>query len=57
VGETLAKKALGAKDARQKWCKCCDEFTIMLDDEVKNNPRYQGIKMFPPHESSPPPTQ
>jgi len=57
VGETLAKKALGAPDARKAWCKCCDEFSIMVTDEVKNNPRYQGIRMLPSHESNPPPTE
>jgi hypothetical protein len=36
----MAKKALGSLEARKRWCKCCDELTIMLEEEVKNNPRY-----------------
>ena len=51
------KRLLGAPDARKDWCKCCDEFSIMVTDEVKKNPRYQGIRMFPSHESNPPPTE
>ena len=51
-----AKKALGAPELRQKWCKCCEEFGAMIQEEVKNNPRYQGIRMHW-NESSPPPTK
>ena len=29
-----------AKETRQLWCKCCDEFSDMLDAEVKRNPIY-----------------
>ena len=31
-----------AKIVRKQWCKCCDEFSIMLDDELKTNPRYNN---------------
>jgi len=33
------------KEARQKWGKCVDEFSEMLSQEVKTNPRYHGIRM------------
>ena len=55
MGAIVEKKALGAQDARKDWCKCCDEFSIMCAEEVKNNPRYQGIRMNISHESPPPP--
>ena len=40
-----AKKALGAPEARQKWCKCCDEFGEMISNEVKTNPRYNELNL------------
>ena len=36
----MAKKALGAPDAREKWGKCVTEFGEMISQEVKTNPRY-----------------
>ena len=33
------------KEARKNWSDCCDEFTEMLSQEVKTNPRYHGIRM------------
>ena len=42
-----AKKALGAPEARKKWCQCCDEFGEMVSQEVKTNPRYKGLQLFP----------
>ena len=50
----VAKKALGAPDARKDWCKCCDEFGIMVSEEVRNNPRYRNMKSFWTNESHPP---
>ena len=44
VGTLKAKKALGAPELREKWCKCCDEFGIMISEEVRTNPRYRNIK-------------
>ena len=44
VASFVGKKALGAPEAREKWCRCCDEFGIMVSEEAKNNPRYKGIK-------------
>ena len=41
-----AKKALGAPEARQKWCQCCDEFGEMISQEVKTNPRYNKLQLF-----------
>ena len=53
VGISMAKKDLGAPEARRAWCKCCDEFGIMVTEEVKTNPRYRGMKNYwnepPPH--------
>ena len=40
-----AKKALGAPEARQKWCQCCTEFGEMVSQEVKTNPRYNKLQM------------
>ena len=53
VVSPVAKKALGAPELRQKWCKCCDELGEMISWEAKNNPRYKGIKSFW-HEPPPP---
>ena len=41
------KKALGAPEARQIWCQCCDEFAEMISQEVKTNPRYNRLQLFP----------
>ena len=54
VGISVAKKALGAPDARKEWCKCCDEFSIMVSHEAKTNPRYNQLKTDW-NESPPPP--
>ena len=32
-------------EAREKWGKCCDEFSEMLSQEVRTNSRYHGIRM------------
>ena len=50
----MAKKALGAPDARRAWCKCCEEFGIMVSEEVKTNPRYKDMK-YEWNEPPPPP--
>ena len=58
VGISVAKKALGAPDARKAWCNCCDEFSIMITEEVKTNPRYiNAPKMFWSNEPPTPPTE
>ena len=54
VGISMAKKALGAPDARKVWCKCCDEFSIMCHEEAVNNPRYKDMK-YQWNEPPPPP--
>ena len=33
-----------AKDARQKWGQCVTEFGKMVSEEVRTNPRYNGIQ-------------
>jgi len=45
VGTLVAKKALGAPEARRRWCKCCEEHAEMLSEEVKTNPRYNKLRM------------
>ena len=40
VGITMAKKDLGAPEARKKWCNCVAELGEMVSEEVKTNPRY-----------------
>ena len=54
VGNSMAKKALGAPDARKVWCKCCDEFSTMIHHEVRTNPRYKNMKGY--WNESPPPS-
>ena len=44
VGISMAKKDLGAPEARKKWCNCVTEFGEMVSEEVKTNPRY-NLKM------------
>ena len=51
----MAKKALGAPDARRAWCKCCDEFGIMVSEEVRTNPRYKDMKNYWNEPPPPPP--
>tara|TARA_X000000950_G_scaffold48606_1_gene56590 strand:+ start:2369 stop:2524 length:156 start_codon:yes stop_codon:yes gene_type:complete len=36
----MAKKDLGAPEARKKWCNCVTEFGKILSEEVKTNPCY-----------------
>ena len=42
-----------AKILRKKWCQCCEEFGEMVSHEVKTNPRYKGIVLFPGKENPP----
>ena len=51
----MAKKALGAQDARREWCECADKLGEMISWEAKNNPRYKDMKMEWKHEPPPPP--
>ena len=44
VAYSLAKKALGAPEARDKWSKCCIELGEMVSEEVKINPRYNSMR-------------
>jgi len=44
VAHFVAKKALGAPDARENWSKCVKEFGEMISQEVKTNPRYRDIR-------------
>jgi hypothetical protein len=53
VESLVAKKALGARDARKKWCQCVDELSKMLHLEAINNPRYNNLKS---EWNEPPPT-
>ena len=46
VGISMAKKDLSAPEARKAWCKCCDEFGIMVSEEVRTNPRYKNMKNY-----------
>ena len=40
----MAKKAIGAPDARADWGKCVTEFGEMISQEVKTNSRYNSIR-------------
>ena len=55
VGTPVAKKAFGAPEAREQWCKCCDEFAVMCHEEATTNPRYCNMKMEWKNEPPPPP--
>ena len=44
VGTLVAQKALGAPEARKKWCNCVTEFGEMVSEEVKTNPRYNNMR-------------
>ena len=44
VAHFVAKKALGAPDARAEWGRCVTEFGEMISQEVKTNPRYTSIR-------------
>ena len=35
------------KELRQKWCQCASELGEMVSQEVKTNPRYKGLELFP----------
>ena len=52
-----AKKALGAPEARQKWCQCAHELGEMVSWEAKNNPRYKEVKFYWKNEPPSPPTE
>tara|TARA_B100002019_G_scaffold291498_1_gene311819 strand:+ start:494 stop:724 length:231 start_codon:yes stop_codon:yes gene_type:complete len=30
---------------RKEWCKCCDELSAMISQEVKTNPRYSKKRL------------
>ena len=36
-----------ATELRQQWCKCCLELGEMVSQELKTNPRYIGVELFP----------
>jgi hypothetical protein len=36
-----------AKDLRKQWCDCASELGRLVSDEVKTNPRYNDIELFP----------
>ena len=36
-----------SKELRRQWCQCCDEFSEMISQEVKTNPRYKDVELFP----------
>jgi hypothetical protein len=44
VAHFVAKKALGASDARAEWGKCVIEFGEMVSQELKTNSRYTSIR-------------
>ena len=41
----MDKKALGAPEAREKWCQCVSEFGEMVSQEVNTNRRYKGLQV------------
>ena len=36
-----------AKELRQQWCECASELGRLVSEEVKTNPRYKGVELFP----------
>jgi hypothetical protein len=45
--ELLSNKDPAAKELRKKWCKCADELGQMVSEEVKTNPWYKDVELFP----------
>ena len=45
VAHFVAKKAIGAPDARAEWSQCVTEFGEMISEEVKTNPRYKQLDL------------
>jgi len=45
VAYFVAKKAIGAPDARAEWSQCVTEFGEMVSEEVKTNPRYKQLDL------------
>ena len=37
------KNSEECKNLRKKWSKCCNEFSEMISQEVKTNPRYNRV--------------
>ena len=35
------------KELRKEWCKCADELGRLVSEEVKTNPRYKSVELFP----------
>jgi len=44
VAHFVAKKAIGAPDARAEWGQCVMEFGEIISQEVKTNSRYTSIR-------------
>jgi hypothetical protein len=42
--DLFQKKDPEEKEIRKKWSKCCDEFGVMISQEVKTNPRYKDLQ-------------
>ena len=36
-----------AKDLRKEWCECASELGRLVSEEVKTNPRYKSVELFP----------
>ena len=45
--EMLSSKDPSAKERRKEWCQCADELGQMISEEVKTNPRYKDVELFP----------
>ena len=43
----LSNKDPVAKERRKEWCQCADELGQMISEEVKTNPRYKDVELFP----------
>ena len=41
------------KELRKRWCNCVTEFSKMVSQEVKTNPRYKGIPLDVKHPEPP----
>ena len=45
--EYVLKDKEKAKELRKEWCECASELGEMVSQEVKTNPRYIGVELFP----------
>ena len=51
--ELYSNKDPKAKELRKVWCQCADELGEMVHQEIKTNPRYKDVELFPAKKKPP----